>query len=262
MERITEIQLLEKAKNRIEYMDNYDETMLMIRDLINLVEEKNKVIKETAETLKEFKSNMADLQEEMSEIKESAKRDALTGLYNRKAEKDYFEEVVESFNDPEKEAPETLHVVAIDLDHFKSINDTYGHDVGDDALIIVARGLESYFRRKDLVVREGGDEFLIIAKDCPPDILEEKLAHMAEAIRNNVNSALDSNRRVIDGEEVSITRPHDYTVSYGYTELDLSQLNQEMLDDDEAFVNWFNSQKKAADDASFDMKKSHHAVRR
>ena len=243
-------------------MDNYDETMLMIKDLIELVEEKNKVIKETAETLKDLKQDMADLNKEMTDIKESAKRDALTGLYNRKAEKPYFEEVFESLNDPEKEAPETLHVVAIDLDHFKSINDTYGHDVGDDALIIVARGLESFFRRKDLVVREGGDEFVILAKDCPPDILEEKLEKMAEAIRNNVNGALDSNRRVIDGEEVSITRPHDYTVSYGYTELDLSELTQDMLNDEEAFVNWFNNQKKAADNASFEMKKSHHAVRK
>ena len=263
MEKDMENKFLNKVRDKlIVYGNEYDDTTNMIRDLLLLVDEKNQIIKETANTLKELKNNLNELQDEMKRIKESSKRDGLTGLYNRKAEKPYFEEVFESINDPEKDAPATLHVVAIDLDHFKSINDTYGHDVGDDALIIVARGLESYFRRKDLVVREGGDEFVIIAKDCPPSILEYKLKNMAEAITKNVNGALDSNRRIIDGKEVSITRPYDYTLSYGYTELDLSELTREMLDNDEAFINWFNSQKKAADDASFEMKKEHHAVRR
>lgn len=248
MDKNTEMLFLEKVKKRIGYMDESDDTLQMISGLLELIEEKNKTLK--------------DLEKEMKELSESSKRDALTGLYNRKAEQSYFQEEFETLNDPTKEKPDTYHVVAIDLDHFKSINDTYGHDVGDDALIIVARGLESTFRRYDLVVREGGDEFVIVAKNCPPSILEERLKTMSDSITTTIHNALDSHRRIVDGQEVSITRPHDYTISYGYSELDLSGLNKDLLENRDAFMEWFKEQKKAADSASFNMKEEHHAVRR
>ena len=248
MDKNTEILFLEKVKKRIEYMDKSDESFQLISGLLGLIEEKNKTLN--------------DLKEEMKELDESSKRDALTGLYNRKAEQSYFKEEFKTLNDPTKEEADTYYIIAIDLDHFKSINDTYGHDVGDDALIIVARGLESAFRRYDLVVREGGDEFVIIAKNCPPSILEDRLKNMSTSITNTIHNALDSHRRIVDGEEVSIERPHDYTISYGYSELDLSGLNNDLLEDRDAFMEWFKEQKKAADSASFNMKEEHHAVRR
>ena len=76
MDKNTEILFLEKVKKRIEYMDKSDESFQLISGLLGLIEEKNKTLN--------------DLKEEMKELDESSKRDALTGLYNRKAVQSYF----------------------------------------------------------------------------------------------------------------------------------------------------------------------------
>ena len=262
MDRNTEIDFLQDVKNHIEHMDKSDGSVQMISSLLKLVEEKDSKIKETTEALKDIKEELSKLKKDMEDIEKDARRDGLTGINNIKARLPYFEEQFNALNDPTKEAPDTLYIVAIDLDHFKSINDVYGHDAGDDALRIVAREMESSFRSKDLVVREGGDEFVIISKNCPLPTLKFKLEQMANNITNRVNNALDAHRRVVGGEEVNIVRPHNYTVSYGINEIDLSELNSELLKNPKAFKDWYDEQKRPADAASMEMKAEHHAVRK
>ena len=262
MNRDTEITFLNGVKKKIENYDVNEESIKVINGLLEIIEDKEKLIKETAETLKSFKKEMAELQKKMDEVEKDARRDGLTGIKNVKGRNHYFEEQFKALSDSSKEYPETLYIVAIDLDHFKSINDVYGHDAGDDALKIVAREMESSFRSKDLVAREGGDEFIIISKNCPLSTLKYKLAVMADTITNRVNSALDAHRRVVGGEEVNIVRPHSYTVSYGINEIDLSELNDDILADPKLFKDWYDDQKRPADAASMEMKKEHHAVRK
>ena len=106
-----------------------------------------------------------------------ATHDALTGLYNRGV----FER--------ERMAAKRrkIALILIDVDCFKGINDTYGHDVGDRILKKVAASLQENFRSEDFVCRIGGDEFAVIMVHTTPDmksILEQKIAITRQTLRN------------------------------------------------------------------------------
>jgi len=93
--------------------------------------------------------------------RERAEKDSLTGLVNRQVVEAALEELIEKTSATDK----GFVVMMIDLDGFKYINDTYGHDAGDEALRVVATRLRTIVRGTDLVSRLGGDEFFIILKD-------------------------------------------------------------------------------------------------
>jgi diguanylate cyclase (GGDEF)-like protein len=85
-------------------------------------------------------------------------RDALTGLYNRR----YLEELLEREVRRAARATQSLGVLMIDLDHFKTFNDTYGHDAGDAVLRETGVSLTRGIRAEDFVCRFGGEEFVVI----------------------------------------------------------------------------------------------------
>lgn len=98
------------------------------------------------------------LQEERNrEIRDAALRDPLTGLWNRK----YIQSALDSLTEDA-----TGSFLILDLDNFKGINDTYGHVVGDSALVAFANTLSRFVHRDDIVARIGGDEFAVFLKDC------------------------------------------------------------------------------------------------
>ena len=101
--------------------------------------------------------------------------DSLTGIYNRR----YYDEHFQGANDIQA-------MVVIDVDNFKHINDNYGHDVGDIVLQSIAQTVLSCVRKTDVVIRYGGDEFVIIFFNIPQDIFGKKL----ERIRNSVDSLI------------------------------------------------------------------------
>lgn len=108
--------------------------------------------------------------EQQDILRQKAERDALTGLLNRQS----FEQVKTHLHN----VPKSIALLLIDVDVFKAINDNYGHDVGDQALIKVARLLEESFRSADYVFRIGGDEFAVIMEKIKPDgkdIIIEKI---------------------------------------------------------------------------------------
>jgi len=84
-------------------------------------------------------------------------RDSLTGLYNRK----FFYENAQKLLEIAKRDKRHLVIIFIDLDNFKTINDKYGHDRGDEVLKDVARILKRGFRNSDIIARLGGDEFVV-----------------------------------------------------------------------------------------------------
>lgn len=88
-----------------------------------------------------------------------AQHDALTGLFNRRYFMDYLEQMLYAFKDSDKYA----YILLIDLDHFKTINDSLGHDIGDNLLIEVAGRLKNYCESTHLISRIGGDEFMIVS---------------------------------------------------------------------------------------------------
>lgn len=92
-------------------------------------------------------------------IQEQANRDYLTKLYNRR----YLFEMGNAIFSNAKRSNIKIMIAMLDIDFFKRINDTYGHDVGDMAIVAVARAISKGFRTSDIVARMGGEEFCIIA---------------------------------------------------------------------------------------------------
>jgi len=113
--------------------------------------------------------------------------DPLTKLYNRA----HFDEVVNFIVKHQRKADTDFVLVITDIDHFKSINDTYGHQVGDEALISVANTLKDSLREDDLIARWGGEEFVIMLKNVTIDeakIIIEKVRASVE--KNKINDTI------------------------------------------------------------------------
>ncbi|MBB6481739.1 GGDEF domain-containing protein [Spirochaeta isovalerica] len=125
---------------------------------------------------------MADeLEMTYREMKEISLRDPLTGLYNRRYCDDFLSFQFEIFQ--RKGTP--FSVLLFDLDHFKTVNDTFGHSAGDDVLVSVAEMTLASIRKTDLAVRYGGEEFLLILSDThlsSAEIIAERLRSAIEVV--------------------------------------------------------------------------------
>jgi two-component system cell cycle response regulator len=126
-----------------------------------------------ARTIRELETNRKLLQEQ-------ATTDALTRLKNRRA---FFETGKGHFAFARRHGTD-LSVIAIDVDHFKKVNDTYGHQVGDEALVAVAETLRMSTRTEDTPARIGGEEFAILL----PDTNRVGAAVLAERIRETIEN--------------------------------------------------------------------------
>ncbi|MGI9151035.1 MAG: GGDEF domain-containing protein [Limnohabitans sp.] len=129
-------------------------------------------------------------EEQRGEITERAKRDSLTGLFNRRA----FFEVAEKLAE-EKAA---FSILMIDIDHFKSINDTHGHLGGDSVLAHAGRLIANAFRVDDMACRFGGEEFCVLLRNCNAEQATRQAELLVEKFRQ---SAI----RLPDSQEVRIT---------------------------------------------------------
>lgn len=112
------------------------------------------------------------LQQKIGTLSKAADSDPLTGLANRRAMKAVLSRLDDSAH--------PYAALALDIDHFKRVNDTYGHDVGDEALKHIARLIASCSRKGDLACRAGGEEFCLILPSTTLDVAEE----IAERIRS------------------------------------------------------------------------------
>lgn len=113
------------------------------------------------------------LSDNMSAYSQALYRDPLTNAYNRR----YYTEQSEAFANAEG-------VAMIDVDNFKAVNDTYGHQAGDETLRLIVRGIIDCIRSSDILIRYGGDEFLLFFPSIPSDIFASRL----EEIRRRVES--------------------------------------------------------------------------
>ena len=116
----------------------------------------------------------AEAEEKLQETTESYRaklyHDVLTGTYNRR----YYEDIASRIVGP-------AGVALLDVDDFKICNDTYGHYAGDMALKTVANTIQSCIRKSDLLIRYGGDEFLLVLSGIPGDFLQTKLEQIRTA---------------------------------------------------------------------------------
>jgi len=98
----------------------------------------------------------------MQVLEKSARTDPLTGLFNRK----FLEESIDKIVQQSKRTNISYGILMVDIDFFKMVNDTYGHDVGDEAIKIIANTLVENTRDSDYVIRYGGEEFVVLLYNC------------------------------------------------------------------------------------------------
>jgi diguanylate cyclase (GGDEF)-like protein len=113
----------------------------------------------------------------MQILNKMARVDQLTGMFNRK----YLDEFAETAIPQALRSKVPYGVLMIDIDFFKMINDTYGHDVGDEAIRVISRVIKESIRASDVAIRFGGEEFIVLLHNCD----KEHIKDVAEKIRIN-----------------------------------------------------------------------------
>lgn len=116
----------------------------------------------------------------MQSLREASMRDPMTNLYNRR----FLEESLETLISGVRRRDALVGVVMCDIDHFKMVNDTYGHEVGDDVLKGACTIIQNTLRNADVVIRFGGEEFLVLLMDAS----EEGAVMVAERIRTQLEA--------------------------------------------------------------------------
>jgi diguanylate cyclase (GGDEF)-like protein len=145
---------------------------------------------DTKTDLAEVRDDLSKSQAKEEETRQITLHDALTGLPNRVL----FEQRLEHGLIQAKRHSWKLAVLFIDIDKFKSINDTYGHDMGDKVLLMVANRLQSSVREEDMVCRWGGDEFVCLLLDVKQ---EANVTLLAEKMVNRIAEACEFNGTVL-----------------------------------------------------------------
>ncbi|MCC4588978.1 GGDEF domain-containing protein [Xanthomonas sp. NCPPB 1067] len=150
---------------------------------------------------------------------DDAQRDALTGLRNRKT----FDDVILRLfgGDPAAAESQGVWLGIVDIDHFKRVNDTFGHLYGDEVLLLVAQLMQRAFRQDDLLFRFGGEEFVIVLRGVDRDIAVGLFERFRTAVAGH------------DFPQVG-----QVTLSAGIVELTHGRLISQMLDEADKALYW------------------------
>jgi diguanylate cyclase (GGDEF)-like protein len=168
-----------------------------------------------------------ELKKSQEELKLLAITDPMTKLYNRR----YFSEISIELLELAKREKKPLSLIMLDIDKFKAINDTYGHKVGDEAIIALGNLLKEMKRKSDVACRLGGEEFVLLL----PNTTYDDAKKVAEKIRQRVEE------NVITYEE---GKGLQFTVSLGVAQVDIEHEDH------------IEPALKRADDALYHAKKS------
>jgi two-component system, cell cycle response regulator len=148
------------------------------------------------QALSEVKDKNAQLEKSLQRVEELAATDPLTGLYNRR----HFSRVLDQLFAEAQRYGKDLSCVMIDMDAFKTLNDTYGHQVGDQLLVLAGKVISANMRRMDVAARYGGDEFVLLL----PHASEHDAAQAAERIREEYRTASAGILKRANGMTMSI----------------------------------------------------------
>jgi len=154
-------------------------------------------------------NNISKIENERQEIERLLEYDPLTQVYNRVKINKVFKEVIYAANSQQN----SFSVILLDIDFFKKINDTYGHNVGDKVLIELARLVKMILRKEDVFARWGGEEFLIMSEKTSL----QSARMLAEYIRREV-------------ERFSFDVVKDVTCSFGVTEFQIGDTQHKIFE--------------------------------
>lgn len=206
MSQVNEVQLNQNEGKRINLSGSDVNELSQLQDhmnemLTNMDEGRERLLKAEKAKRSWLESAVEKRTEELLALNEKLKylaaRDSLTGTLNRGS----FFETAQHLLDLSQRQNSSASFILMDLDYFKSINDTHGHFVGDEVLIHFANKIESMLRKSDLIGRVGGEEFALFL----PDTGMEDAYHIADKLRQ----AISDTTLEFDGKTVR------YTVSLG-----------------------------------------------
>ena len=149
--------------------------LLVFRDIT----ERKEVEKRLRDANFRLKSQLIEIGILQSQLREQAVRDSLTGLFNRR----YLEETLDRELARAARESYPVSIIMIDIDHFKQINDTYGHEAGDIMLKALGGMLMTHSRRGDFACRYGGEEFLIVMPNMARSIVQERAAALRQSLK-------------------------------------------------------------------------------
>lgn len=149
-------------------------------------ESKRVILKESRSIIRFIEHTAEELYRYQQKLKTDSTTDELTGLYNRRALNEELENCLTLAN-----KGDSLHIVILDLDKFKIINDTYGHGVGDDVLKFLSGALKQVCNEKDICARAGGDEFIVVLFDYSMDDVNSWYVQLSELMNSNISEYND-----------------------------------------------------------------------
>lgn len=161
-------------------------------DLETLTSKFNEIQSHMTDEVKKANEIISDLSNKVKILEQTSNLDPLTKVFNRRALSAYLSEVCSN-----KSIPYHLHVLMLDVDNFKKINDTYGHITGDKILIFISNILRKTLRDGDKIFRFGGEEFTVI--------INRNSDEQCELIANRLLRLISSNKLIYMGEKIYVT---------------------------------------------------------
>lgn len=147
--------------------------LVMLRDITHV----KKIEGDLRETNKELLRKIEEIEALQQQLRQQAIHDPLTGLYNRR----FLEETLGRELAQAHRTQEAMSLAMIDIDRFKSVNDTYGHSVGDLFLIALGDMLEHKIRAGDVACRFGGEEFIVVMPGAPLEVAAKRINEFRQA---------------------------------------------------------------------------------
>lgn len=186
---------------RFEQITLLDDIKRIKNELVQEVEKMRAIVRQKEgqdqKALDALSSQVNALKRELDKARHSANTDGLTGVYNRKALDDYLLGLI----DRNRVTRQPFSLLMMDLDHFKQLNDTYGHTVGDRMLVAFAEKCRSSVRSDDFLARYGGEEFTLILPGASLRNAVKKAKTICKTIANSRYAADDSPK----ADAVSVT---------------------------------------------------------
>lgn len=181
---------LNEASQKITSKASKEEVERAVREIMAGTQDMMQQNQALEQELSKSSAAMKELQRDLDQVRKEALTDSLTNLSNRKA----FDAEIRKIAKESAENGETFSLVMMDIDYFKSFNDSYGHQVGDQVLRLVARTLVEGVKGKDMAARFGGEEFALIL----PETNSQGALKVADNLRKAVAGKEVINRNTGD----------------------------------------------------------------